>query len=249
MKLQILIGLLLTSVSFAHHPGDFVPEDALAVVSFKNGDSINATLKSINDQSGLPSGAPNAIELTQYFENPSAVDYSSEVLIILTPTKLAEGQKPVGMFGPMPHMMVVCKAKTGQNLEIRKTGGLITSTIVDGWFIGSGADNWTPNNSGSHSPILENLPNAQVSATVDFAAVWKQFGSIGQMLGGMAIGSLNSPGPDGVITPERKKATAAASKGFKQLTKWCASVKAISIGVNFDKYTLVADINVDMKEE
>ena len=248
MKLQILIGLIITSVASAQHPRDFVPEDALAVVSFLNGDAINATLKSINDQSGLPSAPPNALELSQYFENPSAVDYSSEVLIILAPTKLAKGQKPTGMFGPMPHMMVVCKAIAGQSLEITKTGGLISSTTVDGWFVGTGTESWGPNSSAKLSPILETLPNAQVSATVDFASVWKQFGTIGQMMGGMAIGSMNRPGADGVITPERKKATAAASKGFKEFTKWCASVKAISIGINFDKYTLIADIDVEMKE-
>jgi hypothetical protein len=248
MKLQILIGLILTSVASAQHPRDFVPEDALAVASFMNGDAINATLKSINDQSGLPSVAPNALELTQFFEDPSAVDYSSEVLIIIAPTKLAEGQKPTGMFGPMPHLMVVCKAKSGQSLAITKTGGLITSTTVDGWFVGTGAESWSPNTSAKPASILADLPDAQVSATVDFASVWKQFGTIGQMLGGMAIGSLNSPGPDGVITPKRKKATAAASKGFKEFTKWCASVKTISVGLNFDKYTLIVDLNVEMKE-
>lgn len=248
MRLQILIGLIITSVASAQHPRDFVPDDALAVVSFMNGDAINATLKSINDQSGLPSAPPNALELGQYFEDPTAVDYSSEVLIILAPTKLAEGEKPKGMFGPMPHMMVVCKAKPGHSLELTKAGGLITSTTVDGWFVGTGAENWSPSNSAKPAPILADLPKAQVSATVEFASVWKQFGSIGQMLGGMAIGSMNRPGPDGVITPERKKATAAASKGFKELTKWCASVESISVGLNFDKYTLIVDIDVEMIE-
>ncbi len=249
MKLQICIGLLLSSsVAVAQHPLDFVPQDALAVVSVKNGDAINSTLKSINEQAKLPAAAPNAIELSQFFENPSAVDNASEVLIILAPTKLAEGEKPAGMFGPMPHMMVVCKEESGQTLKLNEYGGLKTSTNVDGWFIGTGASSWEPSSGTTLAPILADLPKAQVAGILDFAALWKQFGPVGQMMGGMAIGSMNRPGSDGVVSPERRKATAAASKGFKEVTKWCGAVKDISVGLNFDRYTLIADIDVRMKE-
>ena len=248
MKLQILIALLLASTAVAQHPRDFVPDDAMAVVSIKKGDAVNATLKSINNQSGLRPTTPNAIELSEYFENPSAVDLASEVLIIVVPTKLEEGQQPPGMFGSMPHMMLVCKAKEGLTLELSKFGSLKTSTIVDGWFVGTGASKWSPSNSSKPSPILDNLPNAQISAIVSFGSLWKQFGPIAQMMGGMAIGSMNRPGPDGVISPERKKATASAGKGFKELIKWCANVQDISVGVNFDSYTIIAKIDVDMKE-
>lgn len=248
MKIQILIALLLSSTAMAQHPRDFVPDDALAVVSIKNGDAINATLKSINEQSGLRPATPNAIELSQYFENPSAVDLASEVLIIVVPTKLEEGQKPTGMFGSIPHMMVVCKAKEGLTLELTKFGSLKTSTTVDGWFVATGATQWSPRSSAKPSPILADLPNAQISAIMSFGSLWKQFGPGVQMMGGMAIGSMNRPGPDGVIAPEKKKATATASKGFREFTKWCATVKDVSVGVNFDRYTLIVDIDVDMKE-
>ena len=186
MKIQILIALLLSSTVMAQHPRDFVPDDALAVVSIKNGDAINATLQSINDQSGLPSAVPNAIELSQYFENPSAVELASEVLIVVVPTKLEEGQKPTGMFGSMPHMMLVCKAKEGLTLELLKIGSLKTSTTVDGWFVATGAAKWSPRSSTKPSPILADLPNAQISAIVSFGSLWKQFGSIAQIMGGMA---------------------------------------------------------------
>jgi hypothetical protein len=64
----------------------------------------------------------------------------------------------------------------------------------------------------------------------------------------LGIGSLNTPGPNGVVSPETKKATAAAGKVFKGLMEWCANVKYIAFGIDFDSYTLVADINVNMKE-
>jgi hypothetical protein len=152
------------------------------------------------------------------------------------------------MFGPMPHSIVICKVREGKNIKVTAASGLKTTTTVDGWFIATGADEWNSKTRKTPAPILANLPNAQVSFTVDFDTLWKQFGPVGQMMGGMAIGSMNRPGPNGVITPERKKATAAASKGFKEFSKWCATVQNISIGVVFNQYELTGNIDVDLKE-
>lgn len=249
MKLhRLIIVFLFASAATAQHPYDFVPSDALAVLSIKNGDAVKSTLGIINEQSGLPTANPNAIDLDMFLKNPSAVDYSSQVLVILAPTKLAQGQKPTGMFGPMPHLILICKAKDGSALELLEVSGLKTTTTVDGWFIATGADQWNPQKQDGLSPILASLPNAQISAIVNFGSLWKNFGSLAQMVGGMAIGTMNRPGPDGVISPERKKATATASKGFRELTKWCATVQDLSVGLSFDKFTLVAEIDVKMKE-
>lgn len=251
MKIQTLIALFLSSVAVAEHPYDFVPDDALAILTIKDGRSINKILKSINEQSGLASAKPNTIEtyLSQFVKDPSAIDLSSEAMIIVEPTKLAQGQEPTGMFGPMPHMMVICKEKTGHRVEATDSSGLKTTTTVDGWFIATGASEWTPRNSSELSPILDNLPDSQISSTVKFDSLWSQFGPTVQITGGMAVGMLNKPGPDGVISPETKKGAAAARKAFGALTAWCSTVKNLSMGIDFDGFTVVANLDVKLKEQ
>lgn len=246
--ITIFAALLLTSVVTAQHPRDFVPDDAIAVLSIKDGLAINSTISTVSEQAG-DLYAPNVVDafLGQFFEDPSAVDLSSEVLLIIAPTQLAEGAKPTGMFGPMPHSIVICKERSGKSIKLIGSSGLKTSTTEDGWFIATGADQWTTKSTKTPSPILANLPKAQIGFTMKFDAVWNQFGPIAQMMGGMAIGSMNRPGPEGVITPERKKATTVASKGYKEFTKWCATVQDLSIGVDFNDYELIANIDVDLK--
>jgi len=248
MKLQILIGLLLTSIASAQHPLDFVPDDAIAVLSIKNGEALNTTLNTIAEKSrGSSTSSALQMYLSQFIENPDEVDLSAEILVLVVPTVLAEGQKPAGMFGPTPHMVLVCKAKKDSVLELAKSSGLKTTTTVGGWFVASGADNWSPPANGAPSLLLSKMPHSQISLIVDFSLVWKQFGPIAQMMGGMAIGSMNRPGADGVINPDTRKATASASKGFKAFTKWCATVDDITIGADFSDI-MVVDINVNLKE-
>ena len=253
MKIQYLIPLFLSSAAVAEHPYDFVPDDAMAILSIQDGKSINKIFESINEQSGLAPAKSNILEtyLSQFFKDPSAIDLSSEAIIIVEPTKLSGGQKSGGqaMFGPMPHMMVICKEKKGQSIETTATSGLITTTKVDGWFIATGASEWSPRSSIGLSPILENLPKAQISSTVKFSSLWSKFGPILQMTGGFAIGMLNKPGPDGVISPETKKSAASARKAFGALTTWCSSVQDISMSVDFDVFTAVATLDVKMKEQ
>ena len=251
MKILTLTLLLLSSVAVAQHPYDFVSDDALAILTIKDGKGINTILKSVNEASGMPSADPNVLEtyLAQYFKNPSAVDLSSEAVVLVEPTKLASGDKPAGMFGPMPHMVVICKEKKGQKLELATSGALKTTTSVDGWFIATGADQWSPRNTKGLSPIFANLPDAQVSSTVKFGAIWSKFGPIVQMTGGIAIGMLNKPGPDGVISPEANRSAATARKLFGFLTKWCTHVQDVSIGIDFDGYTIVTNVDVKMKEQ
>ncbi len=248
-KILSLTVLALTSIAIAQHPRDFVPDDAMAVLSIKDGLSINSTIGTVSEQAG-DAHAPNVVDafLGQFFENPSAVDLSSEVLLIIAPTQLEEGATPTGMFGPMPHSIVICKERSGKSIEIITSSGLKTSTTEDGWFIATGADKWTTKSTKTPSPILANLPKAQIGFTMKFDAAWNQFGPIAQMMGGMAIGSMNRPGPEGVITPERKKATATVSNGYKEVTKWCATVQDISIGVDFEEYELIGNIEIDLKE-
>jgi len=251
MKILTLTLLLLgSSFAVAEHPYDFVSDDALAILTIKDGRGINTILKSVNEASGLPSAKPNVLEtyLAQLFKNPSAVDLSSEAVVLVEPTTLASGERSPGMFGPMPHIVVICKEKKGQKIELLTSGGLKTTTSVDGWFIATGANQWTSRKTKGLSPIFSNLPDAQISSTINFDALWSKFGPVVQMTGGFAIGMLNKPGPDGVISPETKRGTATVRKLFGLLTRWCTTVQDISMGIDFDGYEVVANVDVSVKE-
>ena len=251
MKLPTLIVLLLTSTALAQHPMDFVPDDALGVFSIKEGTAVNAILKTINHKSGVPIATTNPLQsiLSQYIDDTSAIDYDSEILIILEPTTLGPNQKPTGMFGPMPHFMIVCKAMDGQTLKANKAGGMKTETTVDGWYIATGADRWSPRSSSGLSPILDNLPDAQISSVLNFSPLWSKFAPIVQMTGGMAVGGLNKPGPDGVITPETKRAAKAARAAFGDFMKVLGDIDVITSGIQFESYTAVVSINIDTKSD
>ncbi len=250
MKIHALIVLLISTLAAADLPRDFVRDDALAVLSIQNGEAINSTLRTIQKKSDIGLSKPNVIDfyLGQFIKDTSAIDLTSEILLIIEPMKRTKGQRPSGMFGPMPNMVVICKPKKGRTIELAKSSSLKTTAVVDGWFVATGADSWSPKSSTNPSPILAKLPDTQISSIVEFGAFWKQFRPIVQMLGGMYIGSMNRPGPDGVITSERKNATSTASKGFKALTGWCSAINNITLGMDFDRYTLITNIDVIMKE-
>ncbi|MBT4530553.1 MAG: glycine zipper family protein [Phycisphaerae bacterium] len=249
MKLKTLIILLLASVTFAQHPMDFVPDDALGILSIKDGSAVNSILQLVNEKSGLPSDTPNVLEtyLSQYIDNPSAIDLKAQVLVILVPTVIAPGQRQPGMFGAMPHFMVVCKAKDGQNILANTSAGMIFNTTVEGWFIATGATQWTPRTDENLSPIVATLPDAQISSSLKFGTLWSQFSPIVQMVGGMAVGGLNKPGPDGVIAPETKQAAKAAKKAFAELVKQFGDVEGITSAVNFDSHTVIANVHIESK--
>ena len=251
MKLITLIVVVLTSTALAQHPIDFVPDDALAVLSIKEGATVNAILKTINEKSGVPIATTDALQsiLSQYIDNPNAIDFDSEILIILEPTTLGPNQKPTGMFGPMPHFMIVCKGIEGKTLKANKAGGMKTETIVDGWYIATGADRWSPRSSSGLSPILNNLPKAQISSVINFSPLWSKFAPIVQMTGGMAVGGLNKPGPGGVITPETKKAAKAARDAFGDLMNMLGDIDVITTSINFESYTAVVSIDIDSKSD
>ncbi len=250
MKITTLLILLLSSTATADYPRDFVNDDALAVLSILDDDSINSMFETIQSKSKLGNSKPNFIDvfLGQYIDNPSAVDLSEEVLLILEPTKLAKGQRPSGMFGPMPHLVLICKAKDGRSIQMSDSINFKSSSIIDGWFIASGADKWVPKTSSALSPILSKLPETQVSFVANYGAMWKQFGPIVQMTGDMMIGGMNRPGPNGVISQQTRDATKTASKLFRELTTLCAKVDFVTFGIDFDKYILHSNIDIRMKE-
>ena len=247
MKLKALIVLLLCSVATAQHPMDFVPDDAIGLLVINDGSAINSVLQTVDTQSGMASATPDVLEtfLSQYIDNPHAIDFTSEVLVILEPTITAPGQKPAGMFGPMPHFMVVCKAKDGQTLKANKASGLTTEALKDGWFIATGATKWSTRTSEKLSPIVEKLPETNVALVIEFAAIWSKFSPIIQMTGGMAVSGLNSPGPDGVITPETKRAAKSAQSAFGNAMKEFADVKAITGGFDFEDFTAVVTFDIE----
>jgi len=250
MIIKLLATLVLSTSTLAQHPLDFVPDDAIAVISIQDGDVLHSILETIKEQSGTETLDENILDLYlgQYFVDPSAIDLSFTTLVIMEPPTPAKGQRPSGMFGATPHLVIICKGKEGRELEVTRKSGLKTTATVDGWFIASGADQWTPRNSTNPSPILARLPDSQIGATVNFSVLWKQFGPVAKMLGGLGIGSMTRPGPDGVISDETKKAVASASKGFTEFTSWCAKVQNISVGIDFESYTIVAGIDVKMTE-
>ena len=245
MKLPILLILLLAPLSAADLPEDLVSDDALAVVSIEGGafdSGFKQVMQAVNESEDIV-----AELLFRFLLDHKPVDTSQDILLVLQPTELELGQKPAGMFGPMPHVILICKPLEGQQLQIKPFGPLQSSTMRDGWFIGSGAPSWSPPSSGGDS-ILGLLPEGQVSAAVRFGSLWSKFGPIVQMTGGMMVGGMSKPGPDGVIDSNTKAQAIAASKAFRELMLWCAKVDVISSSANIENFNFTLDLDIAMKE-
>ncbi len=235
MKLITCIVLALTSYSVAQHPQDLVSPDALGVLSIKDAGAIQSSLHAISSkQVSLPL---NDL-LSQFIKNPAAIDYSQDILLSIEPGVVSEGQRPAGMFGVMPHLVVICKPKRGQTLELNPFSGVNTSTTHDGWFIAAGGNSWSPPEGGKISPIFAKLPDSQVSLHVLFKKLWSQIGPVTQMAGGMMIGQLNKPGPTGVIELQTRKQTALISQAFRKVMQFCAGVDTFSAGATLNKGSL-----------
>jgi hypothetical protein len=243
MIIKISIVLLIASFANAQHPRDFVADDALSVLSIKDGNAVNAIIETIYD--GQTSEFANMryldMFLAQMFEDPTAIDLSYEFLISVEPTMLAQGQRPTGMFGPMPHLVVMCKAKEGRTVKPLQSM-LNSSTTVDGWFIASGEDAVTVRTKKELSPIFAFMPTAQIGNVIRFNSIWQKFGQIAQMAGGMYIGTMSKPGLDGVISPGQRSRTAATGDAFRQLTAWCGTIDNISVGLNIENFELTTTI-------
>lgn len=123
MKIHLLIAFFLSSVAAAaEHPRDFVPDDAMAILSISNGGAINSILNTINKQAGM-SDTENYINdtlLKSLIDDPESVDLSSEILFVIAPPMYADGKQPLTMFGPMPTLIVICKAKEGRTVNLSK---------------------------------------------------------------------------------------------------------------------------------
>ena len=245
MKLQTILVLLLAPFATADLPNDLVSDDALAIVSIEGGlfeSGFQQVLRATNEHENFVSEL-----LVTFVEDIAAVDTSQDILLILQPTSLAEGQKPSGMFGPMPHVVLICKPKDGQQIQIKPFGTLKSSTMYEGWFVGSGSSQWSPPTSGRAS-ILDLLPGSQVGAVIQFGSLWSKFGPIVQMTGGMLVGGMSKPGPDGVVDPKTKAQTIAANKAFRELMLWCTKVDVISSGAAIEDYNLTFDLDISMKD-
>lgn len=249
MNLKTLILLLVASTASAQHPRDFVADGALSVLSIQNGNAVNAIIETIYEESRSEYADASYLNmfLAQLFEDPTAVDLSQEFLLAVEPTVLADGQRPSGMFGPMPHLLVVCKAKEGRALV--PLGSLLKSSEkVDGWFVASGADAISIRTKKELSPIFAQLPDAQIGNVIRFGPLWRQLGPIAQMMGGMFIGSMNKPGIDGVISKETRMQSKAARGAFQVATAWCGKVEIITVGLNIENFELTSIMEVEMKE-
>ena len=252
MKMKSITVLFLAvaaTVASAQHPRDFIADDALSVLSIQEGIAVNAIIETINEESGSKFADATYLDtfLAALFEDPTAVDLTQEFLLAVEPTVLAEGQRPSGMFGPMPHLFVVCKAKEGRTLT--PVGSFLKSSkMVDGWFLASGEDSVSTQTKKELSPIFSLLQDAQISAVVRLGPIWKQFGPIAQMMGGMFIGSMNKPGLDGVISKDQRAQTKVAREAFKIASAWCGDVETISVGLNIENFELTSIIEVEMTE-
>ena len=172
MKIQTIIALALifafASSSQAEHPRDFVSGDAFAVLSIRDGDAINAIGKTVRQQAGFANSESILSNyLSVFIENPAAIDFSEEVLFVIEPTVVAEGQQPTGMFGLMPHLVFICKPKDGQAVKI-KNEYLKSSVLSAGWFIATGGTSVPEPKTYRKSPILATLKSKQVSMAVRF---------------------------------------------------------------------------------
>ncbi len=227
--------LALTTFSFAEHPQDLVSPDALAILSIKDARAIQSSLNAISPTQG---GSPLNDLLSQFIKNPAAIDYAQDILLSIEPGVVSEGQRPAGMFGVMPHLVVICKPKRGQTLELNPFSGVNTSTTHDGWFIAAGGNSWSPPEGGKISPIFAKLPDSQVSLHVLFKKLWSQIGPITQMAGGMMIGQMNKPGPTGVIDTQTRKQTALISQAFRKVMQFCAGVDTMSVSASLNNGSL-----------
>ena len=228
MKLLLCIVLVVTSTTFSQHPEDLVSADSLAILSIQDGSAIQTSLKAIDTEF---TGTPINDLLSQFIKNPSAIDYSQAVILSIEPS-VAAGLSPGGMFGAMPHLVVICKPKAESTLELNTFSGVNISTMHDGWFVAAGGTSWTPPESGKLSPIFSELPEAQVGLHLSFGKLWSQIGPVTQMAGGMMIGQLNKPGISGVIDPATRKQTAAISQAFRKVMQFCSQVETISASLS-----------------
>jgi hypothetical protein len=244
MKIITCFVLTLTSFSFAGHPQDLVSPDALAILSIKDARAIQSSLNAISPTQG---GSPVNDILSQFIKNPAAIDYSQDILLSIEPGVVSEGQRPAGMFGVMPHLVVICKPKRGQTLELNPFSGVNTSTTHDGWFIAAGGNSWSPPEGGKISPIFAKLPDSQVSLHVLFKKLWSQIGPITQMAGGMMIGQMNKPGPTGVIDPQTRKQTALISQAFRKVMQFCAGVDTMSVSASLSNGSLDMEFMIAQK--
>ncbi|HIO52681.1 MAG TPA: hypothetical protein EYN32_03440 [Phycisphaerales bacterium] len=251
MKITTLLPLLLCSTIYAQHPRDFIADDALSVLSIKDGNAINAIIETIYEKTESTSANIKYLDifLTQFFDDPTAIDLSSELLLVVEPTVLSEGQPPAGMFGPMPHMQIICKAKEGRTLSVSSSSWLKSSTTVDGWFIASGDENLNVRKGAGLSGIFDTMPDTQAGWVIRFGPLWQQLGPIAQMTGGMFIGSMNKPDLSGVISKEQRNTTAAARKAFKALTAWCGTVENISFGADIEDFVLTTTVDIESKDK
>ena len=235
MKLITCMVLALTTFSFAEHPQDLVSPDALAILSIQDAGAIQTSLNAISSKQG---GSPVDYLLSEFIKNPTAIDYSKGVLLSIEPGEVSAGQRLGGLFGVMPRLVVICKPKKGQTLELNMFGGVNTSTMHDGWFIAAGGNNWSSPESGKISPIFAQLPEGQISLHASFGKLWSTIGAITQIVGGTMIGKMNKPGPTGVIDPQTRKQTAAISHAFRKVMRFCAGVDEISAGASLNDGSL-----------
>ena len=230
MKLLISIVFFSTSVAFSQHPEDLVSSDSLAILSIQDGDAIQKSLDTISTEF---TGTPINDLMAQFIKNPSAIDYSKGVLLSVEPN-IKPGISPAGMFGAMPRLVVICKPKENQSLEINTFSGVNISETYDGWFIAAGGTSWTAPDSGKISPIFSELKGSQINLHIQFKKLWSKLGPIAQMTGGMMIGQLNKPGIKGVIDPKTRKQTAAISQAFRKLMQFCTKVETISASISMN---------------
>ncbi|MBC8201412.1 MAG: hypothetical protein H8E86_05135 [Planctomycetes bacterium] len=237
-----------TANTNAEYPRDFVSGEALGVLSIRDGESINTLAKIASKQAGFDANEDVlANYLSLFIENSSDIDFSNEVLLAIEPTVVAEGQKSGGLFGPMPHLVFICKPKANRQLQLNKSY-LTTSVLEDGWFIATGGMVVNDPKTYRKSPILDNLKSKQISMSIEFGALWKKFGPIAQMTGGMLVGGLNKPGADGLISAETKKTANASRKAFGELMKFCSTLDAISLDVGIKDFKLVSNLKISTLE-
>ena len=177
-----VLFLLVAAGSYADYPRDFVSDQAIAVLSIRDGDSINSLSNTISKQAGV-NGKENFLlnYVSLFIENPNAIDFSEEVLLVIEPTVVQEGQRQTGMFGAMPQLVFICKPKTNQKLKLNKSY-LNSSVLHEGWFLAAGGMNAPQPKTYKKSNILASLKNNQVSLVIEFSELWKKFGSIKKQL-------------------------------------------------------------------
>lgn len=251
MKFHTILVLVFSQLAVADYPADLVSSDAMAILSLKNGKVINSTFESIQDQLTTGNQKPDVLDgyLGLLLDDPSAVDLSEQVILTLQPTILSADQKPAGMFGPMPHLVLICKPIEGRKLAFNNAGMLKTSGMYEGWFVASGSDSWSPPSTEASSFLLSKLPKGQVSFAANFELIWKQFGPITQMMGGMLIGTMNKPGPTGVIAPETKRQTAATNAAFRKLMKFCSQLELVTAGIKVVGTKLSSEMHFSLKDQ